>query len=122
MCYMSQSLFEELEPHLNPHSIKRIRSRVRMGAPPDHQSEVQVDLRVQWDYEGETYAAILRFVVLQTDNLRIILGLNAILLAGLLEPLFSSLRQMRAQALQPSPVFWLDNSEEPDVPTYALHV
>ena len=97
MCYLSQALYEELAPHLDPRSIKSIRSRVRMGAPPDHQSDTQVDLKVQWEHDGELHAAILRFVVLRTDNLRIILGLNAILLAGLLDPLVASLRDMMSE-------------------------
>ena len=122
MCYLSNSLFEELQPYLHPRSVKRIRSRVRMGAPPDHQSEFQVDLKVQWEYEGHTKAAILRFVILHTDNLRIILGLNAILLAGLLEPLIKNLRLIREQALELSSMYWLEVKAEEDIPTYSLHV
>ena len=123
MCYLSQALYEELAPHLDPRSVKNIRSRVRMGAPPDHQSDTQVDLKVQWEHAGEPHAAILRFVVLRTDNLRIILGLNAILLAGLLDPLVASLRDMSAQARQASSMFCMEVQDEEEVPTYySLHV
>lgn len=122
MCYISTSLLEELEPSLDPRSIKWIASKVRMGAPPDHLSDRQVDLKVQWSHQGRTEAAILRFVVLHTENLRIILGLNAILLAGLLEPLVSVLREMQDRAVQPSTMFLMESGEDPDPPVYSLHV
>ena len=125
-CYMSQSLCDELEPNLDPRAIKPIRSRVRMGAPPDHHSDRQVDLKVQWEHNGSTYAAILRFVVLRTENLRVIIGLNAILLAGLLDPLVTALREMREQALPAPTVLYLQESKSDDdadsIPTHHLRV
>ena len=116
MCYIANSLLNELEPHLDPAAIKRIASKVRMGAPPDHISDRQVDLRVRWNHQGHACGAILRFVVLQTDNLRIILGLNAILLAGLLDLLVGTLKEMRRQAQQPS-MFLIEDAarQEPEI-------
>ena len=93
-----------------------------MGAPPDHQSDRQVDLRVSWKHDGADHAAILRFIVLRTNNLRIILGLNAILFAGLLDPLVSTLRDMQLEARSSEMLYLAAPDSAPDIPTYSLHM
>ena len=68
-----------------------------MGAPPDHVSTEQLLLKLNWVHEDIPRVSSVRFIVLHSDNVQIILGLNAILHGGFLEPLFDVLGHMRVQ-------------------------
>ena len=98
--YIAESLADTLRPHLDPTAFRQVRSVVRMGAPPDHVSNEQLTLKLRWTEDGQSRESVVRFIILQTKNLQVILGLNAILFAGFMEPMFSVLRRMRAEGLQ----------------------
>ena len=123
MCYFEKSLLKELQPFPDPTSIKCITFKVPVGALPDHILDHQVDLRVLLTHAGHTYGAILRFVGLQTDILRIIIfGFHSIPLVGLLEPLIVPLRNLQRLAQQASSMFLLGDTDHQEPKVHALRV
>ena len=92
--YMSHTLAERFRALISPNAFHEVRSIVKMGAPPAHVSTEQVTLRLNWEYRGVKQESRMRFIILRTNNLQMILGLNAILFGGFLQPLFEVLLTM----------------------------
>ena len=109
--YISESLANLLRPHLDPKAFQSVRSVVRMGAPPDHISTEQLTLKLRWIYQGVQRDSEVRFIILQSDNVQLILGLNAILHGGFLELLFDVLLKMKDRSAKASLLYLRDNVE-----------
>ena len=93
--YMSHTLADRFRALVSPNAFHEVRSIVKMGAPPDHVSTEQVTLGLNWEHRGVKQESRMRFIILRTDNLQMILGLNAILFGGFLQPLFDTLLAMQ---------------------------
>ena len=93
--YMSHTLADRFRSLISPNAFHEVRSIVKMEAPSDHVSTEQVTLRLNWEHRGVKQESRMRFIILRTDNLQMILGLNAILFGGFLMPLFETLLAMQ---------------------------
>ena len=93
--YIANGITDLLRPLVDPRAFRAVRSCVKLGAPPDYVSTEQVVLKMLWLKDDIQQETLDRFVILNTENIQVILGLKTILFGGFIDPLFKILHEMK---------------------------